>query len=131
MLTRRALTQSLMGAPFVLAGLRHAQAQTTPAADWAFAKPDGFNAAGFAEAEAKLVTMPTTALMVVTGGRVVYRYGDIAQVSYLASARKKGLTGYQFRAPGEWFAELYAAYRSGKLKDNHPSVGWLSKLKTG
>jgi hypothetical protein len=39
------------------------------------------------------------------------------------------MTGYQFRAPGEWFAELYAAYRMDKLQSSHPAVGWLSKLK--
>jgi hypothetical protein len=49
-------------------------------------------------------------------------------VSYLAAARKKGMTGYQFRAPGEWFAELYACFHSGKLKKTHPSAKWLSKL---
>jgi hypothetical protein len=49
-------------------------------------------------------------------------------VSYLAGARKQALTGYQFRAPGEWFAELYAAYRIGKLKKSHPARKWLSSL---
>jgi hypothetical protein len=68
---------------------------------------------------------------ITIGGLIYHEAYDQDWVSYLATARKKGLTGYQFRAPGEWFAELYAAYRSGKLKDNHPSVAWLSKLKTG
>ena len=49
-------------------------------------------------------------------------------VRYLFAARSKALTGYQFRAPGEWFAELYAGYRSGKLKDNHPAMEWLTTL---
>ncbi len=49
-------------------------------------------------------------------------------VGYLATARNKALTGYQFRAPAEWFAELYAGYRSGKLRDDHPSMDWLKKL---
>ena len=49
-------------------------------------------------------------------------------VSYPAAERKKGLTGYQFRAPGEWFAELYAGYRSGKLGPRHPALDWLKKI---
>ncbi len=49
-------------------------------------------------------------------------------VSYPASERKKGLTGYQFRAPGEWFAELYAGYRSRKLGARHPALEWLKKI---
>jgi hypothetical protein len=50
-------------------------------------------------------------------------------VSYDYAARKKGMTGYQFRAPGEWFAELYACYRLDKLQSSHPAVEWLKKLK--
>lgn len=49
-------------------------------------------------------------------------------VSYLLAARSKGVTGYQFRAPGEWFSELYAAYTTEKLNPDHPAVGWLEKL---
>jgi CubicO group peptidase (beta-lactamase class C family) len=95
LLTRRTLTQSLLAAPVVLTASRavaQTQAATTPAADWAFAELAGYTPAGFEAVEARLVTLPTTALMVVTGGRVVYRYGDVAQVSYLASARKSVLS---------------------------------------
>lgn len=49
-------------------------------------------------------------------------------VSYKAVARKRGLTGFQFKAPGEWFAELYAGYQSGKLLPTHPARKWLAKL---
>ena len=48
--------------------------------------------------------------------------------SYPYAARSKGFSGYQFRAPGEWFAELHAAYLSQRLKPNHPAMAWLSKL---
>ena len=43
-------------------------------------------------------------------------------VSYVRSARSQAITGYQFRAPAEWFADLYAAYHTGILKDEHPMV---------
>ena len=49
-------------------------------------------------------------------------------VSYNAAARKQGLTGYQFRAPGEWFAELYAGFKANKLGPKHPARDWLKKL---
>ena len=40
-------------------------------------------------------------------------YDSGEYVSYLAAARPQhGVSGYQFRAPGEWFAEAYAAYYS-------------------
>ena len=51
-------------------------------------------------------------------------------MSYLYAARAQGITGYQFRAPGEWFAELYAAYFAKRLKKSHPAVAWLKTFKT-
>ena len=63
------------------------------------------------------------------GDRIYHEAYPTTWVSYLADARKRGITGYQFRAPGEWFAELYAAWKVGKLKASHPAVAWLSKLK--
>jgi hypothetical protein len=62
-------------------------------------------------------------------GKYVYHEAYMRYwVGYLADARKQGLTGYQFRAPAEWFAELYAGYRSGKLRDDHPAMDWLKQL---
>ncbi|MEZ5979003.1 MAG: hypothetical protein R3F34_12370 [Planctomycetota bacterium] len=49
--------------------------------------------------------------------------------SYDLAGRSDGIHGYQFRAPGEWFAELYAAYYSDKLKASHPIVPELVKLE--
>ena len=98
LISRRSVTQGLLAAPFVSSAARGARAEAaapapaTPGADWEFAKLAGYTPDGFEAAEAKLVTLPTTSLMVVSSGRVVYRYGDIAQVSYLASARKSVLS---------------------------------------
>ena len=62
------------------------------------------------------------------GTRVYHEGYPNTWFSYLADARKRGITSYQFRAPGEWFSELYAAWKIGKLKDGHPAVVWLKKL---
>ena len=48
--------------------------------------------------------------------------------SYDVAARSKGISGYQFRAPGEFFAELYAAYYSGVLKSGHPFASVVESL---
>ncbi|MCI0682342.1 MAG: hypothetical protein L0Y71_09575 [Gemmataceae bacterium] len=56
------------------------------------------------------------------GGRIYHEAYANSWVSYLKAARSQGIKGYQFRAPGEWFSELYAAYNSGVLKDSHPLV---------
>ena len=48
--------------------------------------------------------------------------------SYPYDERKKGVSGYQFRAPGEWFSELYAAYHSGKMNPSHPAMEWIADL---
>ncbi len=58
-----------------------------------------------------------------------YTYGGGQWNSYKLSARKRGIHGYQFRASGEWFAELYAAYYSEKLKPAHPFVPDLKNLE--
>ncbi len=64
-----------------------------------------------------------------TLGKRVYHEGyPSTWFSYLADARKRGITSYQFRAPGEWFSELYAAWKIGKLKTGHPAEVWLKKL---
>ncbi len=48
--------------------------------------------------------------------------------SYDLGARRKGVTAYQFRAPGEWFSELYACFHTGKMKPTHPAHDWLKDL---
>ena len=70
----------------------------------------------------------TAAALAIDG--VVYHesYSDGRWASYNLAARKQGVTGYQFRAPGEWFSELYAAYHTQKLKPSHPAYTWLQSL---
>src|SRR5262245_24176596 len=52
----------------------------------------GFRSTALHALRDKLTTLPTTSMMVVVGGRQVFEYGDLAQVSYLASARKSILS---------------------------------------
>ena len=69
-----------------------------------------------------------TAQQVAIDGVVYHEAYTDSWVSYNLAARSKGMTGYQFRSPAEWFSELYAAYHSGKIKGGHPAEGWLSGL---
>jgi hypothetical protein len=61
-------------------------------------------------------------------GRVYHEAYNGNWVSYDLAARAQGITGYQFRAPGEWLSELYAAYHCKKLKPSHPANAWLQTL---
>jgi CubicO group peptidase (beta-lactamase class C family) len=85
-----------------------APAHLFPAADWE--KVRDLTAAGYCQDKLDRVTskakaLPTTALMAVVGGRVLYEYGDVTTVSYLASVRKSVL------------AMLFGTYvASGKIR---------------
>ncbi|MEP2718920.1 hypothetical protein [Pseudophaeobacter sp.] len=70
----------------------------------------------------------TVAKKLAIGGIVYQESYPFRWTCYKLAARSKGITGYQFRAPGEWFSELYAAYHSGKLKENNPAIAWLEAL---
>lgn len=52
----------------------------------------GLNAQKMAAMELTLYERPTTSMMVIKDGKVAYTYGDVAAVSYLASARKSLLS---------------------------------------
>jgi CubicO group peptidase (beta-lactamase class C family) len=94
MLTRRAAAKSLvLAAPFLSASA-YAATGKAPGADWEKATPRavGFKADDFDALSLQLCTLPTTAFMVVSGGKQIYSYGDLAQSCYLASARKSILS---------------------------------------
>jgi len=63
-----------------------------------------------------------------TSKRVYHEAYENDWVSYDLAARKQGVSGYQFRAPAEWFSELYAAYTTKKMNPDHPANTWLKKL---
>jgi len=101
-MTRRSFAQSLVtGIPLLgsvwsnLSGTPAAASGNNPGKEWArFHRPEegGFRAAALQSVERMLYPMPTTSLLVVKAGRVVYHYGDSSHVSYLASARKSVLS---------------------------------------
>ncbi len=52
----------------------------------------GWSVTGLDSVRAMLSRLPTTGMMVVQGGRVVFAYGDLTRQSYLASVRKSVLS---------------------------------------
>ena len=64
-----------------------------PQKSWEFVKPEsvGYSSAKLAALRVWLSTQQTTALHVSVGGRVVFEYGDVKQVSKVASVRKSVL----------------------------------------
>jgi CubicO group peptidase (beta-lactamase class C family) len=51
----------------------------------------GYCQAGLDQVTARARELPTTGMMAIVGGRVLYEYGDVQVVSYLASVRKSVL----------------------------------------
>jgi CubicO group peptidase (beta-lactamase class C family) len=70
-------------------------ASVFPGTEWQkFANPEaaGYRSPKLEAVEQMLYRLPTTSMLVVVSGRILYSYGDIGQVSYLASARKSILS---------------------------------------
>jgi len=62
-----------------------------PGTDWQH-NPAGLSPEVVSEVDAFVHTLDTTGLMVVKGGKVVYKYGNVTEPAYLASARKSVLS---------------------------------------
>jgi CubicO group peptidase (beta-lactamase class C family) len=124
---RTAILSATIGLPFLnLAGRASAEppaAKTAgPGKTWArFPNPEvaGFRSSALEALEGTLYAKATTALMIVKAGKMVYSYGDIAQVSYLASARKSVLS------------MLYGKYVASGLIDLRISLGDLGINERG
>ncbi|MGE0859350.1 MAG: hypothetical protein AB7P42_09600 [Gammaproteobacteria bacterium] len=58
-------------------------------------------------------------------GRVYQQAYTSSWWSYDLAARGDLIVNYQFRAPGEWFAEAYAAHHIGKLPSKHVVAKYL------
>jgi len=100
--TRHRQRLSLLAAIVVAAALQASGAATAlvaaqapshvyPGADWqtiADPRPAGYCADGLDRATEHARTLPTTGVMAIVGGRVLWQYGDLEAVSYLASVRK-------------------------------------------
>lgn len=75
-------------------GCATARRPVYPAGEWErIARPEsaGWSSAGLEAVRAKLTTLPSTGFMAVVGGRVLFEYGDVQAISYLASVRKSVL----------------------------------------
>ena len=91
LLTTPACVASKPPAPVAVAA---PSALVFPGAQWEkITDPEtaGFSRAGLGAALEYLKTLPTTGLVAVAGGRVLLEYGDVTELSYLASVRKSVL----------------------------------------
>ncbi|HEY7475233.1 MAG TPA: serine hydrolase [Vicinamibacterales bacterium] len=90
------------------AGPSQRAAQVFPGAEWgrvADPKAIGYCQDRLDLATARAKQLPTTGMVVIVGGRVLWEYGDLKRVSYLASVRKSIL------------AMMYGNYvQSGRIK---------------
>ncbi len=83
----------LLLAPFVAAQQPRQAISIQPASDLPTATPEsqGFSSARLDVLRNWLKTEPTTAMIVLANGKVVFSYGDVAHVSKIASVRKSVL----------------------------------------
>ncbi len=107
----------------VLAGTVPAAAQEAvfPGAEWErIADPSsvGYDAERLAELPAYLRTLDSTALMVVVGGRVLFSYGDLDTLTYLASCRKSVLAMLYGRYVEDGTIDLSLTLRDLYIDDN-------------
>lgn len=77
-----------------VASLHAQETAVYPGENWASIEDPrsvGYNTEAFADLEDYVASLNTTGLLVIVGGRVLVEYGDVEQLSYLASVRKSVL----------------------------------------
>ena len=80
-----------------------------------------------AESAERLGAGERAQLAALTSGRL-FVLGANGLMSYLAAQRvEQEVSNYQYHAPPEWFAELYAHYQLGTMND-HPLHGWMTQV---
>ncbi|PYB71807.1 serine hydrolase domain-containing protein [Rhizobium wuzhouense] len=78
-----------------------------------------FSADVRAKVDTMLEGMPTTSFMAVAGGRALYTYGDVSEVSYLASTRKSILSMLFGKAVAEGKIDLDLTMADLKIDEDH------------
>ncbi|MFC1627880.1 serine hydrolase domain-containing protein [Gemmatimonadota bacterium] len=97
------------------------QGQVFPGEEWELiADPAtaGYDAARLAELPAYLETLDTTALMVVVGGKVLFSWGNLDTLTYLASCRKSILAMLYGRFVEDGTIDLSLTLRDLYIDDN-------------
>ncbi|MCG8462738.1 MAG: beta-lactamase family protein [Holophagales bacterium] len=74
-----------------MVGCATSSEQVFPDPEWHY-ETAGLSPEVAGEVDLFVRTLETTGLMVVKGGKVIYEYGDVAEVSYIASVRKSVLS---------------------------------------
>jgi CubicO group peptidase (beta-lactamase class C family) len=90
-----ACTKAPARAPESFPGVFSATSAAYPGATWAHANsPEaaGYSSEGLDSVRALLAHSTATGAMVVVGGRVIFEYGNLSELSYIASARKSLLS---------------------------------------
>jgi CubicO group peptidase (beta-lactamase class C family) len=109
-----------------------AETPTFPGASWDKAAPDraGWSAAGLKAAEEYSRTIQTSAVMVVSGGRVVGEWGEPARRFNVHSIRKSFLSALYGIHVREGRIDLSATMEALGVDDNEPSLTAEEKKAT-
>ncbi|NGO66674.1 serine hydrolase [Rhizobium daejeonense] len=96
--------------------------QTFPAEAWKQVdnpQEHGLSAEIRAKVDAALEALPTTSFTAVAGGEILYSYGDISEVSYLASTRKSILSMLMGKAVAEGKIDLDLTMADLGIDEDH------------